>query len=80
MARNPFISNSNLMAPYFLLPRDRDIMCVMIRKEDMKYFEEVFERHGSSLTWVEDKQYKADKKYEFSEDDKQFLKETKIKL
>jgi len=52
----------------------------MIRKEDVKYFEEVFERHGSSITWVEDKQYKADKKYGFSEDDKQFLKEIKIKL
>lgn len=80
MTRNPFIGNSNLMAPYFLLPRDRNVMCIMVSKEDIKCFEEVFERSGSSITWVEDRQYRQDKKQEFSGEDIQFLKKINVKL
>ncbi len=80
MARNPFIGNPNLTAPYFFLPRDRSIMCIMVNKEDIRCFEEVFKRSGSSITWSEDRQYRQDKKHEFSEDDIQFLKANAIKL
>ncbi len=82
MATNPFISNHRLTIPFFLLPSDKDIMCVKLRREDRKHFEEVFSRNGSSVVWEECRVTNKNVKLTdgFSNQDIKFLKANKIKL
>ena len=82
MGTNPFISNTRLTVPFFFLPSDRDIMCVKIRREDRKHFEEVFARNGSIVHWEECRVTNKSTRLTggFTDDDIEFLKSNRIKL
>ncbi len=82
MGTNPFISNQRLTVPFFFLPSDRSIMCVKLRQEDRKHFEEVFSRNGSQVLWDEHTAVNKNVRLTegFTDEDIVFLKSNGIKL